>query len=98
MPISKKEWNDGVTLDTLEGKIRNFLSSNPKNAYSSTEIWIELGFEAKMDTPANFALSIATITGFQHILNDLVSKRGDVKVKIVTTAAGKQTYYTWYTN
>lgn len=98
MPISKKEWNDGVALATLEGEILDFLSSDSGNAYPLTEIWIGLGFEANMDTPAKFALSVATIAEIQHILNDLVSKRGKLKAKIVKTAAGKQTYYTWYTN
>lgn len=84
-----------MTLHSVEEEIIDFLSANPYRAYTSTEIWFELGYHANMNTLRKIETNPGMIVAFQHSLIDLVNKRGVIRANDVKTKIGTRTFYMW---
>lgn len=89
MPISRKEFEAGEVLSTLEKKIISFLDSHRDEAFEVNEIRKGVNFRVDFSSFGMAVLSTISIVGFVTTIDDL-ARRGKIEKKIIE---GKP-YYT----
>jgi len=96
VPISRDEFEEGETRDTIKSRVKNLLQNNSDKAYTVNEIVDHIfGREPinirSFDEFLKFILRNFIIS---EVLNEL-TKEGRVESKAVHTREGVKIYYAW---
>ena len=91
VPISKEEWDEGRTVETLESRILSFLREK-RQGYTLAEIIDAVGYRVEIKDFWGFIGHAAASFSVNSALETLM-KEGSVEAKVVKTRRGEETNY-----